>query len=189
MDKLKDIEIELKFPLLNCQELIKKLNLIAKFEEEGKYQKDTYYVPEHRNFLERKPVSEWLRIRESKKGSNLNYKKWHNEKDKTVSCDEFEIEIADANGLKKIFQSLDFREIVVVEKTRNTWGYKDTTIAVDEVKNLGNFIEIEAKGKFPSVTSAKQHLYSVLKEIGVEVGEQDFEGYPYLLLKKKGLLK
>lgn len=53
-----------------------------------------YYIPAHRNFLDKKPVSEWLRLRESNKGISLDYKKWHNEDgNKTVSCDEFETKI------------------------------------------------------------------------------------------------
>ncbi|MDP2946613.1 MAG: CYTH domain-containing protein, partial [Nanoarchaeota archaeon] len=83
---------------------------------------------------------------------------------------------------------LNFKELISVEKNRNVWNYKDTEIAIDEVKELGSFIEIEAKGNFTNIEEVKKHLYEILKEIGAEVGEQDFEGYPYLLLKKKGLL-
>lgn len=189
MNELKHVEVELKFPLLNGKELAEKLKTTAKPEKQGDFQKDTYYNPPHRNFLEKKPVSEWLRLRESKKGYNLNYKKWHNsDGNKTVSCDEFETKIENIESLKKIFTSLNFKELIIVEKTRNTWNYKDTEIAIDDVKELGNFIEIEAKGNFASIEEAKKHLHSILKEIEAKTGEQDFEGYPYLLLKKKGLL-
>ncbi len=189
MGNLKHIEVELKFPLLNHKELIEKLNSIAKLEKQGDFQKDTYYNPAHRNFLGNKPVSEWLRLRESKKGFTLNYKKWHNEDgNKTVFCDEFETKIENIEAFKKLFESLNFKELIVVEKNRTVWDYKNTEIAIDEVKELGNFIEIEANADFNSIEEAKQHLYFILKEIRAEVGEQDFEGYPFLLLKKRGLL-
>ena len=183
------IEVELKFPLLNHNGLIEKLKSIVKIEKEGDFQKDTYFNLAHRDFLSKKPVSEWLRLRESKKGFSLNYKKWHNEDgSKTVSCDEFETKIENPDSLKKLFGNLNFKELISVEKNRNVWNYKDTEIAIDEVKELGSFIEIEAKGNFTNIEEVKKHLYEILKEIGAEVGEQDFEGYPYLLLKKKGLL-
>ena len=44
-------EIELKFPLLNPEELVQKLNKIAKPKQKNMFQKDTYYVPAHRNFI------------------------------------------------------------------------------------------------------------------------------------------
>jgi len=186
---MENIEVELKFPLLNLQELIKKLNSIANLENEGDYQRDIYYVPTHRNFLNKSPVSEWLRLRETKKRFSLNYKKWHNEDgNKTISCNEFETKIENLKALKKIFKNLNFKEIIVVEKIRSVWLYKDTEIAIDEVKDLGSFIEIEAKGNFASIEEAKKHIYEILKELGAEVGEQDFEGYPYKILKKKGLI-
>ena len=100
MDNLKHFEIELKFPLLNHLELIEKLKSIAKLEKSEDFQKDIYYTPAHRNFLSKKPVSEWLRLREFKKGFSLNYKKWHNEDgNKTISCDEFETNIENIEAL------------------------------------------------------------------------------------------
>jgi adenylate cyclase class 2 len=188
MDNLKRIEVELKFPLLNHTELTEKLKSIAKLEKKGDFQKDSYFTPAHRNFLSKKPVSEWLRLRESKKGFSLNYKKWHNAVDKTVVCDEFETKIEDIDALRKLFENLNFRELIIVEKNRDIWNYKGTEISIDKVKELGNFIEIEAKGNFSNIEEAKKHLYKILKELDAEVGEQDFEGYPYLLLKQKGLL-
>jgi len=189
MANLKYVEIELKFPLQNPNDLKEKLNYIALPEKENDFQKDTYYLPPHRNFLKSKPISEWLRIRESRKGFSINYKKWHNKDgSKAVSCDEFETKLEDIAALMKIFESLDIKELIVVEKTRYSWSYKGTLIALDSVNGLGDCIEIEAKGNFKSIEDAKKHLYSVLGEIGAKTGEQDFEGYPMLLLRQNDLL-
>ena len=182
---MKNIEIELKFPLLNPKELTEKLKSIAKLKKENDFQKDTYYNPAHRNFLNKKPISEWLRLRETGKSFFINYKNWHNEENVAISCDEYETKIEDVEVLKNILESLNFKEIITVEKTRSTWHYKDTEIAIDNVKDLGNFIEIEANGNFENIEEAKKHLYEILKELNTELGEQDFEGYPYLLLKGK----
>jgi len=189
MDALKHIEVELKFPLLNPGELIEKLKLIATLQKEKVFQKDSYYIPLHRNFLDKKPVSEWLRLRETKTNFSLNYKNWHNaDGEKTISCDEFETKIENLSAIKKMFENLNFKHIVIVEKTRDIWHYKGAEIAIDDVKDLGFFIEIEAKGDFDNIENAKKHLYEILKELCANVGEQDFEGYPYKLLKLNGLL-
>ena len=64
-----NVEIEIRFPLINFEKakeyLDKKANLIS----QKVFQKDTYYVPVHRDFLKSKYVYEWLRIRESQKGT------------------------------------------------------------------------------------------------------------------------
>ncbi len=186
MGNLKNIEVELKFPLLNHGKLAQALNKIAKPEEVDVFQKDTYYVPKHRNFLENRPISEWLRIRETKQGASINYKNWHDAPGiKTISCDEFETGVDNASALKNIFNILDFKEVIIVEKIRNTWHYKDVFISIDDIKGLGNFIELEANGTFPSIQEAKDHLYKILKEINAKVGEQDYKGYPHRALEKK----
>jgi adenylate cyclase class 2 len=185
MSNLKNIEVELKFPLMNHEELAESLNTIAK-KQEATSQKDTYYIPKHRNFLEKTPISEWLRIREEKDKITVNYKNWHDAPGgKTISCDEFETGIDNAEIMKNIFRVLDFKEIIIVEKTRNTWHYKDVLISIDMVEGLGNFIELEANGSFPDIQKAKDHLYRILNEINAKVGEQDHKGYPHLVLEKK----
>lgn len=183
---MKDIEVELKFPLLNPKGVISNLKRKAKVKKLGDFQKDTYFIPKHRNFLKQKPISEWLRVRETKLGASLNYKHWHNLKDKqAIHCDEYETSVEDIKSLKKILESLDFEEIIVVDKVRDTWNFKKAEVAIDKVKNLGTFIEVEAKGAFKSIDEAKDYLHKILKELGAKVGPQDFKGYPYWMIEKK----
>lgn len=184
----KNIEIEMKFPLKNSFTLVKKLNKLAKADKKDFYQKDIYYIPAHRNFLKQKGgVNEWLRIRETNRSFSINYKNWHRYKDgKTYHCDEYESVIENGDALKRIFKSLNFEKVIIVDKTRNTWFYKDCEVAIDKVIDLGEYLEIEAKRDFRNIGEAKKHIYKILKEIGAEVGEQDFVGYPYRLLEKQG---
>jgi len=182
------IEVELKFPLLNHEALVQRLDKIAVREKMNDFLKDVYFTPVHRNFIAEEPTSEWLRIRTNNEGkSSINYKDYDKKKNgaNTVHCDEFETEVGSERVLEKIFGRLDFREICVVEKKRSTWNFKDVEIAIDDVKDLGWFIELECKGSFSSIEEAKKHLYSVVKELDAELGEQDFKGYPKLLIEKK----
>lgn len=183
----KNIEVELKFPLNNSNDLKLKLDISKSTKRE--YQKDTYFVPPHNNYLEQKPISEWLRLREGDKGASINHKHWHNyDGEKTVSCDELESKVDDGKALHLIFEKLGFKEIIIVEKLRETWLIDDVEIAIDEVTNLGCFIELESKGNFETIEDAKNHLYQVLEKLGADVGTQDFKGYPALILEKNGLL-
>ena len=182
-----NIEIELKFPLKNPEKVIEFLNSNANQNKKDISQKDIYYNAPHRNFVKVKYPYEWLRIRETKKGFSLDYKHFHPENVKVTDyCDEFETKIENVESLKKIFLNLDFKELICVDKTRSTWNYKDVEIAIDEVKGLGSFIELELKKEVENPKEGKEYLYSILKELYADVGEEDLRGYPFKLLENKG---
>lgn len=73
----------------------------------------------------------------------------------------------------------------MVEKTRSTWMYKEVEVAIDEVKNLGTFIELEATVHHVDPKAGKKDLYKVLEDLKAEVGEEDLRGYPYLIWESK----
>lgn len=185
-----DVEIEVKFPLKNEKAIIAFLNKNAQQKTTRVVQKDSYFTPPHKNFLSPKFPYEWLRLRESGEETVLNYKHFYPENEKTIDyCDEFETKV-DSPVIRKIFANLQFKELVIVEKSRSTWIFKDIEIAIDNVKGLGSFIELEITTPFEDPKKAKEYLYAVIKEIGVETGEEDYRGYPFLLLeRKKGSVK
>lgn len=154
------------------------------------FQKDTYYIPAHRNFLANKWPNEWLRLRETSRGASLDYKNFHRETPEKAAdyCDEFQTKIESADELRKIFLNLNFSEAVIVEKSRSAWNYKNVEIAVDEVKNLGFYVELESKRDVKDPKEEKHYLFSVLSELNAKVGEEDTYGYPYLILKKRNAI-
>ena len=181
------IEIEIKLPLHNPHDVSAFLNSNAKIISINVFQKDTYFVPQHRDFLLVQYPFEWLRLRESDKGSFMNYKHFHPENVKeTDYCDEHESKIESADALKKIFTSLDITEAVVVEKVRTTWGFEEVEIVIDDVKNLGSYIELEATTNFDDPKEGKRYLFLVLEKLNAKVGEEELRGYPYRLLENKG---
>jgi adenylate cyclase class 2 len=183
---MNNIEVELKFPLLNAREAASILGRVAG-QGRSERQVDTYFNHPDRDFLAARPITEWLRIRETGHGAVLNYKHWHHTKEKrTVSCDEYETNIENAAAAKRLLEALGFNVLIVVDKTRKTWRYKDVEVAIDDVKELGAYVELEAKGRFKDIEEAKTHLYEVVKELDLQLGEQDLKGYPFLLLEKKG---
>jgi predicted adenylyl cyclase CyaB len=105
---------------------------------------------------------------------------------KTDYCEEFETKIDNVQSLMKIFESLNFRELVTVEKTRNGWIFEDVEIVIDNVKGLGFFIELEATTHFGDPKKGKEYMLSVLKKLNADVGEEDIRGYPFRLLEKQG---
>ena len=60
---------------------------------------------------------------------------------------------------------------------------------MDEVEELGFFIEIETTKDFGSVEVARKKIFELAKELGIDASDPDKRGYPYLLMEKKGLIK
>jgi len=79
------------------------------------------------------------RIREIKDKRTLELKEILREKGGIeLSCPVSSIKIAE-----KMLKKLDFEEAFTVSKLRESYSYKDFTICLDNVEQLGNFIEVE----------------------------------------------
>ena len=179
-----DVEIEIQVSIENNKPLINFLEKNADFKKES-HQIDEYFSPTHRNFVEARPLKEWLRLRDSGGKYSINYKNWHYDKDgKGHHCDEYEAKIEDLNQLKKILDVLNFKPLVKVDKIRKTWVYKDYEIAVDSVKGLGDFVEIEYIGREEKVNPKKitEEMINFLKSIGCGQIKRNYVGYPFQLL-------
>lgn len=180
-------EIEIKLKLKDNKPLLEFLKEKGSFQYE-KNQRDEYFTPAHRDFIKEKPVKEWLRLRKEENKYSLNYKNWHIEADgKSYHCDEYEVKLDDIGKTKKIFKALDFKPLIVVNKKRKVFVFKDYEIALDEVDELGDYIEVEyiARESGVSAKEVADKMKKFIEKTGCQILEQDFKGYPFLLLKKK----
>ncbi|HUB93922.1 MAG TPA: class IV adenylate cyclase, partial [Verrucomicrobiae bacterium] len=115
----KDIEIELKFQLLNPEKVKVFLSSNAKFSYTS-FQHDVYYNAPHRDFLATPDnISEWLRIRIEKDKAQINYKDWQ-PRDQSVKTHaiEYETNVESYEQLGHILDALNFKKLVEVKKTR-----------------------------------------------------------------------
>ncbi len=179
---MQDIEIEIQTRIQKSETLKKFLEEKATFISENQ-QIDEYFTPAHKDFVSIKPIEEWFRIREEKGLYTINYKKWHYENGIGTYADEYETEIGDKDTARKIFIALDLKLLITVNKTRKKFMYKDYEIAFDNVVGLGNFVEIEYKGKDsvdPKTTT--NEMVDFLKSQDCGDIELNNGGYPMLLL-------
>ena len=179
---MKNIEIEIQTRVQKSDVLLNFLEKEAKFISENN-QIDEYFTPAHKNFVSIKPIEEWFRIREENGKYTINYKKWHYENGIGTYADEYETDIGDKETARKIFIALDLKPLIIVNKTRKKFMYKDYEIAFDNVVGLGDFVEIEYKGEAsvdPKITTNEMVTFLKDKECGdIELNNG---GYPMLLL-------
>lgn len=180
----KDIEVEIQVQVEKVKPLLDFLGKNAKRIGTVR-QLDQYFTPRHRNFIATRPTKEWLRLRDSNKKFSINYKNWHHDKDgKSNHCDEYETKIDDIAPLRKIFSALDIKPITTVNKKRQIWLYRNFEIAIDQVKGLGNFVEIEFKGAKSKIDPKKitDQMVQFLKDKGCGKIARNYQGYPFLIL-------
>ncbi len=179
-----NIEIEIQVNIESSKPLLDFLKLNGIFQHEVR-QVDEYFSSDSNDFLAVRPVNRWLRLRQTEKGCSFNYKNWYFEKNGNSSyCDEFETQIGDIESARKILEALKFNTIVVVEKLRKIWTFKDYEVAVDSIKGLGDFVEIEYIGKDENVDPKKvtDEMILFLKNLGVGKITRNHVGYPFIML-------
>jgi adenylate cyclase class 2 len=184
-----NIEVEIKIKIDNFEEIKTKVSSIGKLVKAIK-QIDDYYIPSHRDFFALKPHPvEWLRIRTNPDKVVFEYDKSINKKDdgEQDCAEEYETGISDVEEFKKILGFLDFKKVITVEKQREYWMCGDIEVALDYIKDLGYFIEAEAKGDFKDLEEAKKACIDFLESLGIDdvKNNQIRKGYPQLLLERQ----
>ena len=174
-----ETEIKIKIDKPKYQSLISYMDDNAEYINESNHL-DVYYEPAHRSFIDSDIIKEWLRIGKRGNKNVITYKNWHN-----VHCDEYEVEIDDIDKIQKIFDVLDFKKISKVDKKRRKYIYLDKyEISLDNVKELGYFIEIEVIKYDNDVMQEYDDLLELAKKLELNLDDIDKKGYPYYFINK-----
>ena len=110
----------------------------AEFIEE-KIEEDIYFSSPIKDFKE---TDEALRVRYSNNKVILTYKGPKLDK---VSKSREEYEAFVSGEIEQILQKLGYKEVLKVKKKRKVYRYKEYIISIDEVEDLGEYLEVELK--------------------------------------------
>lgn len=174
-----ETEIKIKIDKTKYQSLISFMDNKAEFINESNHS-DVYYEPVHRSFTDKEIIKEWLRIGKRGNKNIITYKNWYD-----VHCDEYEVEIDDIDKMYKIFEVLNFKQISKVDKKRRKYIYLNKyEISLDDVKNLGYFIEIEVIKYEKTITQEYDELLKLAKDLDLNLDAIDKKGYPYYFIDR-----
>lgn len=121
-----------------------------------------------------------LRIRDEGKKILFTLKQ---DRENELDCVEKEIEVNDKSILADILDMLGFEKIVEINKTRRKAKYKDYEICLDDVANLGSFIEVETFSDEPG-KKIQSELFNFLKTLGISEKDRVLRGYDTLIYEK-----
>lgn len=184
-------EIEIRNELFNEESVVNFFAEKGIAPSNSKHQIDTYYDnPDDSLFKDPDHVNTWIRIREEDEKLSFTYKHWLPEgAEIRTYCEEKEYPMTSkqeiSQHLKNLGLSTNFVPFIVTDKFRRCFMYRDCEISIDEVKNLGTYIEIEYKGKNNNIDEVRNLLNEILTEIGAKVGPADYKGYAYHLFRMR----
>ncbi len=158
--------------------------------------KDTYF--ESRDHSRLSPGSSGrltssFRLREQGEVAKLTYKNdVFSETGTWLYSDESEIAVSDPRITRAMIDALGYRELVTIDTTKHRCDVEDYEIVLEEVRGLGNFIEIEYKGQQEKaesdVAAVKDLMRAFLEKKDIRIGEELNAGKPELMLKRKQIL-
>ncbi len=94
---------------------------------------------------------------------------------------EIEVEVGDADAMRKLLEGLGYRMMIEIRKHRQSWRLGDCEICLDEVEGLGKFVEVEG----PSNETVSQ----TMQTIGLDAQHHINRGYASMMMEKMGLKK
>ena len=169
-----EIEAKLKVDsLLEIEKRLERLN--AEFVEE-QYQSDTHFDDTDGTLLN---ADSCLRLRCQKANDTTKYFitfKGAKEQSDYKKRVEIETAVTDGESMEKLLIALGYKKKMLIEKTRRLYKYGGCEVALDYLKLLGEFVEIEGPGE--------KEINEVQKSLGLENVSHVPKSYAALIAEK-----
>lgn len=173
-------EIEVKAKVEDLGVLKKKIEELGCTFSNPAEQKDTIFVNFDGDFTAFMPGTNFLRIRETNSKIIFTLKQPQSNE---LDCIEKEIEVSDKVQLKEMLELMGYHEAIQVHKIRTKTKFKDMEICLDEVKDLGTFVEVEKIVDGDGET-VQNELLNFLESLNVSKENRVTKGYDTLLYLK-----
>ena len=170
------LEIERKRQLTgDAKELIKQLQDLGFKPKSSRHEIDTYYSRPDVDFMQ---TVECLRVRQCDGFAEVTYKPattaaTHTENDVIIKPEtNLPIQPGDAAIAKQLLANLGMVRLVEVNKYRRSFQSSDfpqATVAIDEIKNTGTFVEVEVLSD--DETSALAMISDIETKLGLDSAE------------------
>jgi adenylate cyclase class 2 len=102
-----------------------------------------------------------------------------------LDCIEKETEISNPEEFKDALLLMGYKTGVEIHKVRRKAKYKDYEICLDDVKEIGKFIEIEKITDEEDAGAVQNELLDFLGSLGVNRSAKVLNGYDTLVYRKK----
>lgn len=101
---------------------------------------------------------------------------------------EVETPVQEGSVVEEIITEIGAEPAVTVTKKRRMTRAAGLEIIIDEIEELGTFLELSVEGDNLDVTAARQTINDFLKKLGVAPERVELRGYPTILLEAQGVV-
>ncbi len=131
-------------------------------------------------------TSPWLRIRTEIAGDKkMHYFTLKRSRAAHLDKIEHEVEANDPDGVVNIIKELGFIEYSDITKTRRKGKIGDIEVCFDDVKDLGDFIELEKlTTEETSYEVVASELWETLQNLGIHRTDEVTKGYDVLMTEQ-----
>jgi adenylate cyclase, class 2 len=175
-------EIEIKAKLRDRAAVMKKLESLGCVFEKIMTQNDVVYAKNVGSLEAFRTNDAFLRIR-VKTGPKILFtvkKPMANDLDAL----EHEVEVSSAEEMEQAIFLMGYKEAVRINKTRVVTNYNGCEICIDEVENLGSFIEMEKLTQEGDSEKIQEELFEFFKSLGISTEDRVLSGYDTLMLSR-----
>lgn len=184
-----EVETKIKIDDSDVNNFREKIKKIADFVKKGKKVDDYFAI---RRKIKSCYPKKAFRIRATKDGFEVNFKKWMVKywTNDIVVKQEFEFSLKGkehVEDLLALFKDLGFKEWMRKTKENETYSYKKDkrlSIELNKIKYLGYFIEMEYLCKKNEIKKARKIIREVLKILRIKPEQIDNTGYTKMLWYK-----
>ena len=107
---------------------------------------------------------------------------------KWLYSNEYETEVEKIDMLKEIFNKLGLVKFIEINNSKETYTYKDYEIVLEDVKDLGLFMEVEhCTNNDVDVKEIKRQIQSFINSLNLDVSEELNMGKPEMYIKKHNI--
>jgi len=173
-EKSEKYEIQIKIPISDLDAIKKQIEKKLKIKKvETKWQQDTYFEAPDWNLPK---TDELMRIRQEGEKYILAYKGPTKGKEiRTKPKIEFQID----PDLRDVLEKIGYKKILNINKKREKYISKDIEITLDEVENLGNFIELKTDNP-----ENKKEINKLVKKLEFSLKTATKKSYFELMFEK-----
>lgn len=139
---MQEAEVKLRLGPGEADRLRSRLSRLGALRGDLEVQVDTYFAHPQRDF---RATDEALRLRHVGDAMELTYKGPREAGAAVKSRKEETVHVRD--DPTELLQALGFRPAATVRKHREEWRLGPTTVCIDDVDGLGQFVEVEVVGE------------------------------------------
>ncbi len=159
-------EIELTFRLENTREEIEEILKKDEFKFVKKYTvRDIYMCLDCVDIINTKNrdiLKDSIIIRSAEDKVAVIYKKKiYDEKGSTIYRERYDMGVDNVDNALKIFKNIGYKELITMTDSISEYKYKNTKLFLEEVDDLGSFLEIELDAGNSKDSFLEQAVYNL----------------------------